>query len=185
MTTNPFPLSLSRFRVFALMGILACGALAIGCSPPAPQAVQLLPTLSANEIVDLDITTGQLVFVPAYSEVFYGGRSETLQLATTLAIHNTDTDDPIIVNSVKYFNTDGDLLQELVEQPVQLAPMATAGFVIDSGDTAGGWGANFLVEWGAETPVYEPVIEAIMVSSRGTEGVSFISPGRVISEESP
>jgi hypothetical protein len=63
--------------------------------------------------------------------------------------------------------------------------MATTGFVIESSDTTGGWGTNFLVEWGAETPVHEPVIEAIMISSRGTEGVSFISEGRVVSEQRP
>jgi hypothetical protein len=166
--------------VFVLCGLLvACGTTVM------PGAVQTLPTLSAAEVSDLDIVMGQLVFVPAYSEIFYGVASQTLALTTTLAIHNTDLEFPIIVRSVRYYDTDGNLVREYVEQPVQLDPMATTGFVIESSDTTGGWGTNFLVEWGAETPVHEPVIEAIMISSRGTEGVSFISEGHVVSEQRP
>jgi hypothetical protein len=172
---------ISAFRL-RLVAILICGLLAVGCETVAPQAAAPHPTLSPDEVGDLHIVTGQLVFVPAYSEIFYGGSEQTLPLATTLAIHNTDTDASIIIRSVQYFDTEGNLVRELAEQPIQLGPMATGGFVIDESDLSGGWGANFLVEWVAEEPVYEPVVEAIMVSRRGTEGVSFISPGRVISE---
>ncbi len=178
-TRQIFPSSLIVLAV--LMGSL----LVAGCGSPAPQAVQSLPTLSPAEVNNLAIVMGQLVFVPAYSEIFYGVASQTLELTTTLAIHNTDLENPIIVRSVRYYDTDGDLVREYIEQPVQLDPMATIGFVVEARDTRGGWGANFLVEWGAEIPVHEPVIEAIMVSSRGTEGVSFISLGRVVSEQRP
>jgi hypothetical protein len=170
-----------RIRLIACTGIL----LAAGCSTQTPQAVNPIPTLSAVELSDLDIVMGQLVFVPAYSEIFYGVASQRLGLTTTLAIHNTDLENPIIIRSVRYYDTDGNLVREYIEQPAQLNPMATIGFVIEASDTMGGWGTNFLVEWGAETPVHEPVIEAIMVSSRGTEGVSFVSLGRVVSEQRP
>jgi len=165
-----------------LIGMLI--ALLAGCSEPSAQAILPAPTLSADEVVDLNIVTGQLVFVPAYSEVI-SVPSPALQLSTTLAIHNTDPDDSIVVISVRYYNTDGDLVREFIDSPSELKPLATTGFVIPSDDTSGGWGANFLVEWVAEEPVYEPVIEAVMVSTRGTEGVSFISEGRVVSEQRP
>lgn len=166
--------------VVMLAGILSgCGA-----ASPSNQTIQTLPTLSPTEIVDLNIVTGQLVFVPAYSEVI-SISGPPLKLSATLAIHNTDPNNTIIVKSVRYYNTDGDLVREFIDSPTQLKPLATTGFVIRSEEGEGGWGANFLVEWGAEIPVYEPVIEAIMVSSRGTEGVSFISVGRVVSEQRP
>jgi hypothetical protein len=172
-------------RILLFIGSLIGGVVGTGCSTTPSQVVQPLATLSGADMVDLNIVTGQLVFVPAYSEIFYGDASRTLPLTTTLAIHNTDPDDAIIIKSVRYFDTDGNLVQEYIEQPAQLKPMATIGFVIESKNTTGGWGANFLVEWGAEKPVYEPVIEAVMVSQQGVEGVSFISPGRVVSEQSP
>ena len=159
-------------------------ALLVACSEPSTQAIPPVPTLSAGEVVDLNIVVGQLVFVPAYSEIILVP-SPALPLSTTLAIHNTDLEHSIIVKSVRYYNTDGELVREFIDAPSKLGPLATTGFVIPSEDTSGGWGANFLVEWVAEQPVYEPVIEAVMVSRRGTEGVSIISEGRVVSEQRP
>ncbi len=163
--------------------ILTLSLVVSACSTAQPQSVPIIPTLSVNEISTLRIAMGQTVFVPAYSEIFYGGENRLLSLTTTLAIHNTDLEHPIIISSVRYYNTDGELVREFVDTPLQLNAMATTGFVIESQDTTGGWGANFLVEWVAESPVYEPVIEAVMVSSTGTEGVSFISEGRIVSEQ--
>jgi hypothetical protein len=103
----------------------------------------------------------------------------------TLAIHNTDVENQIIIQSVRYYDTDGNLVREFVQSPVSLDPMATTGFFVPSGDGDGGWGANFMVEWVAESPVYEPVIEAVMISSRWTDGITYVSPGRVVSQQSP
>lgn len=131
---------------------------------------------------DLDIVTGQLVYVPAYSEIFIGQEGRSLNLAATLAVHNTDFDAPIIINSVRYYDTDGNLVLDYIDQPVEVNPLASTGFLVEESDTSAGWGANFIVEWVAEEPVHEPVIEAVMVSTRGTQGISLTSLGRVISE---
>lgn len=47
-------------------------------------------------------------------------------------------------------------------------------------DSRGGAGANFLVDWGAEQPISEPVVEAVMIGTASQQGISFISPGRVV-----
>ncbi|MDX1995250.1 MAG: DUF3124 domain-containing protein [bacterium] len=165
----------SRKIGFILLGMTLLLAACEG-NTASPPTQNLQPVTSQN----VQIVTGQLVYVPAYSEIFYGSPVDRLPLTVTLAIHNSDPENPIIVSSVRYYDTDGNLVRDYVEQSAQVPPLATVGFVVE--DTAGGWGANFLVEWGAEQPVYEPVIEAVMVSRRGTEGVSFISDGRVLSE---
>lgn len=134
---------------------------------------------------DLRIVTGQTVYVPAYSEVFYGRDNLSMELAVTLAIHNTDLNSPIIIRSVRYYDTDGNIVRDYISDPIQIDPLATTGFLVEDSDSSGGWGANFVVEWVAEDPVYEPVIEAIMISTRGTQGISMISPGRVISQARP
>ena len=41
-----------------------------------------------------------------------------------------------------------------------------------------------LVEWVAETEVYEPIVEALMVSTSSQQGISFVSQGRVIESKS-
>lgn len=164
--------------IASLLWMAACSGLPT--QAPANPAPTLPPTIAA----DLNIVTGQVVFVPAYSEVAYLG-NERRELTVTLAIHNTDLEYPIIIRSVRYYDTDGVLVRDFIANPVILNALATTGFVISGREAGGGWGSNFVVEWGAEQPVYEPVIEAIMVSRTGLEGISFISPGRVVSEEAP
>lgn len=162
--------------VTALLALAACD------DEPGTALSPSTVTLPPASVTNLHIVAGQTVFVPAYSEIFYTSEQDTIELTVTLAIHNTDPANAIIIQSVQYFDTHGTLVRNYIDTPVQVPPMATTGFVVQDRDTSGGWGANFLVEWGAPLPVYEPVIEAVMVSTRGTQGISMISPGRVVSE---
>jgi len=172
-------------RIIVLFVLIVLVLMVAACDSTAtntlPTAVPVVQPISAN---NLQIVTGQRVYVPAYSQILLSPDGTALELAVTLAIHNTDSKYPLIIREVSYYNTEGDLVRDYISEPVQLPPLATTGFVVASGDQSGGWGANFIVEWGAEQPVYEPVIEAVMVSTRGTQGVSFISPGRVLSQTS-
>ncbi len=133
-------------------------------------------------IQDLDIASGQTIFVPAYSKVRYAADERTTDLAVTLSVHNTDFTNPIIITSVRYYNTQGELVREYLPQPQRLGPLASADFFVEAGDQGSGVGTNFVVEWVAEQPVYEPVVEALMLSVWSTQGLSFTSPGRVISQ---
>jgi hypothetical protein len=67
-----------------------------------------------------------------------------------------------------------------LEQPVELGPLASASFVVNQEDTSGGSGAAFVVEWVARQQISAPVIEGVMINTAGNQGLSFISPGRVI-----
>lgn len=155
----------------------------VACTPPtAPRTVTPLQPVTGRE---LQIVTRQTLYVPAYGEMFYGWPDRTTALAVTLAIHNTDLDAPIIIQSVQYFDTHGQLVRDYITEPVYVEPLATTGFLVEAGDQRGGWGANFIVTWGAEEPVYEPIVEAIMVSTSSGLGMSMISAGRVISQTLP
>lgn len=170
---------MNKRALIFLVVMLALGACQGRSNTPATTSTGTLQPITAR---DLQIVTGQTVYVPAYSEIFMGTTSRTMPLTVTLAIHNTDPNATIIIQSVQYFDTDGLLVRDYVSDPVAIDPLATRGFVVEDQDRSGGWGANFIVVWGAETPVYEPVIEAIMVSTQGTHGISLISPGRVVSQ---
>jgi hypothetical protein len=175
-----------RFGLVALaIAIVVVGILWIdrqNSNLPQPAPPQAVTEADPISLTDLQIVTGQLVFVPAYSEIAWVNATTTIDLTATLAIHNTDPDTPIIIKSVRYYDTNGNLVRDFVTSPVSLQPLATTGFVVAAGEAGSGWGTNFLVEWGAESAVYEPVIEAVMVSRQGNEGISFISVGRVVSE---
>ncbi|MCB1058059.1 MAG: DUF3124 domain-containing protein [Acidobacteria bacterium] len=126
------------------------------------------------------VASGRTVYVPIYSHVYAEGGREQL-LEATLSIRNTDLDQAIAITSIRYYDTDGQLLKEYLEHPVSLGPLASTDFLVEQRDEAGGAGANFLVEWAAETAVTEPLIEAVMVRVGGNQAFAFRSPGYPIS----
>jgi hypothetical protein len=76
------------------------------------------------------------------------------------------------------------LVKKFTQKSLQIAPMATAEFFVVEYDASGGSGTNFIVEWTAPKDVTEPVAEAVMISTASQQGISLISPGRVIQERS-
>jgi hypothetical protein len=127
------------------------------------------------------LVAGQTIYVPVYSHVYFRDKSPYL-LAVTLSVRNTDLNHAIVIRSIQYYDTAGQLIQAYLTEPLRLAPLASTDFVVAQRDKVGGSGANFIVEWQAKQPVNAPIIEAVMVGTSGTQGISFVSPGRVISK---
>lgn len=117
------------------------------------------------------------VYVPAYATVRVF-RDTTVKLATTLGIHNTAPDRPLVVHRVAYFDTAGRLLREYLDAPVALRPYATVEVFVEDADVRGGSGANFVVEWSGAAPIPEPAIEAVAIGMQGPLSFSLVSPGR-------
>lgn len=133
---------------------------------------------------NLALTQEKTVYVPVYSEVFVAGGGK-LNLAITLSVRNTDFNYPLIVNNVNYYNTAGKLIENFLEVPYLLEPMASTHFFVSQVDARGGVGANFIVNWSANKLANKPVIEAVMAGSTGTQGMAFMSTGREIKSNKP
>jgi hypothetical protein len=131
---------------------------------------------------ELQVVSGETIYVPAYSHVYSMTRDRQFDLSVTLSIRNTDLEFPIIVSSVRYYDNNGKLVKEYLDKPRRLTPMASADFFVAQMDRSDGLGANFIIEWAAEQKVHEPVVEAIMIGIYGNQSVSLISPGRVLSK---
>lgn len=162
--------------VVALIFLTACTPSEV--SPPPIVSSPKLVTLEQN----FQAATGQTIYVPIYSHIYYENREKSFDLAATLSIRNTDLTSPMIVTAARYYDTNGKLLRQYVEKPIQLDALASTDFVVDRNDTSGGSGANFIVEWVAKTEISEPVVEAVMIGSALQQGISWISPGRVIKQ---
>lgn len=141
----------------------------------------------SQKVVILDenfkTVTGQTIYVPVYSHIYHGDGKRIFNLAATLSIRNTDLTNPIIISSVRYYDSNGKLIKQYLERPIQLAVLASTDFFVDRTDTSGGSGANFIVEWVAQTKVSEPVVEAVMIGTDLQQGISWISPGKVIKSQ--
>ncbi len=135
--------------------------------------------LASSEVL---LSQGQTVYVPVYSNVYSAPKKIPFQLAAILSIRNTDLKNSITVTSADYFDTNGKLIHKYYEKDLLLGPLAATYIYIPEGEDKGGFGANFIVNWGAEKSVNTPIIECVMIGAKSGQGISFVSPGRVIQQ---
>ncbi|MGD9182577.1 MAG: DUF3124 domain-containing protein [Desulfobacterales bacterium] len=128
------------------------------------------------------LSTGQTVYVPIYSHIYSGLKGRPFNLAATLSIRNTDPRHAVTLVSVKFYDSDGKLVKEYLDNPAELKAMASTRYILTEADTGGGSGANFLVKWKSQTKVNPPLIEGVMIGTRSGQGISFVSRGQVIDE---
>lgn len=101
------------------------------------------------------LSSGQVVYVPVYSDVFSSPNKFPSKLAVMLSIRNTDT-----MNTI-------------------MAPPGSIHVYIPADDRSGGEGANFIVRWTATGEVNIPIVESIMIG----RDLSIVSPGQEIREQ--
>lgn len=128
----------------------------------------------------IGLSSGQTIYVPAYSHIYSRNKAVPFLLTVTLSIRNIDMNHPITINRVDFFETGGKLQKSFVSAPVKVQPMETIRYVIPEKESSGGSGANFIVVWQAGKPVNPPIAESVMISTQSQQGVSFTSRGRVI-----
>jgi hypothetical protein len=141
----------------------------------------LLPTIGSAE--ELRLSSGQTVYVPIYSHIYSGVKARPFDLAATLSIRNTNLKSAIKLVSVKYYDSEGKVVKDYLEKPIDISALATTRYIITEDDRAGGSGANFIVIWKSEQPVNPPVIEGVMIGTHSGQGISFVSRGQVIKED--
>ena len=145
-------------------------------------AMLAVPRSAWSQTSEIRLSKGQVLYVPVYSNVFSGPRKLPLQLAATLSIRNTDLAASIRVTTIDYYDTTGKLVRRYLEKPSIVGPLATMYIHIEEKDTAGGFGANFIVRWQAVGAINAPIIECVMIGATGGQGISFVSPGQEIRE---
>jgi hypothetical protein len=157
-----------RKALFFLLATVAYAGLLAASSPEA---------FAASEYV---LSSGQTVYVPVYSNIFTAPKEVPIHLANIVSIRNTDMHNPIQITAADYYDTRGALIRKYYPKPVTLAPLETTYVYLSERDQEGGFGANFIVCWHAAREVNAPIIECLMV---GNQGRAFVSPGRVIKED--
>lgn len=131
----------------------------------------------------LDVSKGQKVYVPVYSHVYQGPKSRPYNLSALLSIRNVDVRHSITVTTVKYYDDNGKLVKNYFDKPIVVPPMGTKEVFIPERDKKGGSGANFTVRWEGGTEVATPIIQAVMIGTASTQGISFVCDGVVIEED--
>lgn len=131
---------------------------------------------------EIRLSKGQVVYVPAYSNVYSGPKKNPYQLATMLSIRNVDPVGGFKVTSIDYYDNDGRLIRRYLDTPLSVQPLGSHHVYLEEKDTRGGFGANFIVRWSSDKTINAPIIECVMIGATGGQGFSFISPGQEIRE---
>lgn len=126
------------------------------------------------------LSTGQTMYVPAYSHIYSGNREKPFLLTVTLSIRNIDPKQSVTITKADYYETKGALVKKYIDKPVILSPLESLRYIVPENDSTGGSGANFVVQWQSDKPVNAPVIECIMIGTKSQQGISFTSTGREI-----
>jgi len=167
-----------------LLGVIAALAYhrrAVDAVTAGSAAERLHPVASAAQSGIVRRT----VYVPIYSSLYLGRdiKQDMVSLTATLSVRNVSPRYPIAIESVRYYDSHGRLVRNHLENPAELAALASVEFVVKEADTTGGPGANFLVRWSGPVGVDEPLIEAVMLGRSADAGISFTSVGRTITNE--
>jgi len=168
----------SLFAYFIILVLFLTGCTE---SQTLQESATPLKTVTLDNTVK--IVTGQTIYVPVYSEIPMWEQRRTMELTATLSIRNTDNTHPMIIAAVNYYDVNGKLIRQYLEEPSELPPLASTNFVIAQEDRSGGISASFIVEWVAQQKISAPVIEAIMINTSGNQGLSFVTTGRVIKSQ--
>jgi hypothetical protein len=176
-------LYLRFYLAIALILLTSCQSLKSSPQPQNNNQQKILPPKTVTLDKNFQIVKGQTIYVPVYSEIYHHNRQEIFYLAATLSIRNTDLNNSIIITSVRYYDSNGKLVRQYLNNPIQLNALASTDFFVTRDDNSGGLGANFIVEWVAATEISEPIVEAVMIGTDFQQGISFISPGRVIKNQ--
>ena len=103
------------------------------------------------------LSSGQMLYVPAYSHIYSGNREMPFNLAVTISIRNINPAHAIQITTVDYYETQGKLIKKYIKTPTTLNPLESMRYVIPEKDK-GGSGANFIVKWSADIPVNPPIV---------------------------
>ena len=138
------------------------------------------PPICVHAKSDIDLSSGETVYVSIYSNIYSGPKKVPLELAAMLSMRNTDPKYPITISKADYYDTGGKLIEKYLKKPLKLNPLESTYLYLKEYDKRGGHGANFIISWRAKKKVNQPIIEGVMIGAR--QGISFICPGQIITE---
>ena len=172
--------TIQRPRASCRQILAVCSLLLVSEAALAQQEAQerlFKPFASTLTTVPATTPLSGAIYVPAYTNLPVGAGAFNVSLSVTLSIRNTSPDKVMAVRKIDYFDTSGKLLESYISTPIGLLPYGTINLFFSSMDQRGGAGANFVVEWGGDKALSEPVIEAIMLGDVGGRSYSWVSRG--------
>jgi len=133
----------------------------------------------------VEIDTAQLKYfetdyLPVYSDIYYQDGTKRFPITATISIRNTSLTDSAFILSANYYDSYGKLLHSYLDSTLLLSPLESIELVVEEDESEGGAGANFIIGWAATKYTDQMLIQSVMISTYGQQGVSFLSNAKVI-----
>jgi hypothetical protein len=125
-----------------------------------------------------DSLTRGTTYLSVYSQIYSQTEHRKHDLTATVSMRNTNRADTVYITKAEYFDTGGKLLRTYFDRPIFIVPMETLEIILGERDPHGGSGANFLFDWATKPGANEPYFEAVMISTSGQQGLSFMTQGK-------
>ncbi|WP_165748913.1 DUF3124 domain-containing protein [Cellulophaga sp. Z1A5H] len=119
-------------------------------------------------------------YLSVYSQIYSVTEHVTHDLTATVSIRNTSRKDTLYITKGEYFDSQGKHLNTYIDKTIYLNPLETLAIVIAEKDKEGGPGANFIFDWQVKPSTSEPLFESVMISTSGSQGLSFTTQGKKI-----
>lgn len=166
-----------------LIPILATLLLMISCThqPPKKGDVHFqLEDLKSKHV--LSPRYMETLYVPIYANVYHAENAQLFPLTTTLSLRNMSMVDSVFVYAIDYYSTKGEVIRRYIKdkQMLALGPLESYDLVTDKKVTVKGTGDNYIVKWGRLKGDATLLVEAVMVSTSGQQGLSFVTEGKII-----
>jgi hypothetical protein len=145
-------------------------------------AIDFDPEALRSDMYPAETSKGQTLYLPVYSNIPYQIDTTMFDMSAFVAVHNTDLRSSIYLTSVLYFDQSGRLVDDFLKNiKKEIFPMATENFYIPYEDQSG-TGANFLIEWIADTLVNSPLVESVTLCLKPNNTVAILSRGKIMRE---
>lgn len=129
------------------------------------------------QLIQSDSLIHGKTYLPVYSQIYQLHEKETYDLTVTVSLRNISIKDTIYILRAEYYNTNGEKLRDYFYNPIYIKPLETVEIVIDEVDKEGGTGGNFIFDWAVKNEKNLPLFEAVMISTKGQQGLSFLTKG--------
>ncbi|MDC6354555.1 MULTISPECIES: DUF3124 domain-containing protein [Robiginitalea] len=153
----------------------------VGCTEsPTGEAKPVVNWQERATRIPEDSLQAGATYLSVYSQIYSQSEHRTFNLTVTVSLRNTNTADTVYIQSVDYYDTSGEAIRKYIRQPVFIAPMETVEIVIAEDDLQGGTGGNFYFDWLTPAGSQPPYFEAVMISTYGSQGLSFSTQGHPV-----
>jgi hypothetical protein len=165
---------MKQFGIVLLVALVLCG-----CAKKSGVGQVHKPDWKARQtnVTDFSRWTQGATYLPVYSQIYQLHANKTYDLTVTASIRNISQKDTLFLQRADYYGTDGQLVRRYLNHTVFLKPLETVEIVIYEKDRAGGTGGNFVFDWAAKSESEAPLCEAVMISTSGQQGLSFLTRG--------